>query len=491
MGVCTICGKAAGFLRSRHPECGSPDGRAPLDILNIEERPATDFGQSIYGRLSEKLGRPYELESGRIEAVVTDVQRLKREGKLEEAIQILLPQLDLWERDAAAGAGGVAPWYYEQAAIVYRKLKRYDDEIAVLERFAAQQHAPGASPPQLLKRLEMAKWYALKRSGIDAPRPVFEDDIDRTATARPAAVTYPKPPPVKLAADQQPVFDFIALDVETANADFASICSIGLAHFKSGELFKTLTILDPEDDFDPINISIHGITPESVAGRPNMGRVFPVIAAALSDVLVVHHSHFDKTALNRAAIKHGTGFLPCVWLDTLRVARRAWPSLAADGRGYGLARLAAEFSIDFQHHDAAGDARAAGLLMLRAMNDSGLDLVQWIRRVEEPIDGNEAGKHAREGSGSGPLLGEVIVFTGKLEISREAAAQLASAAGCEVADTVGQRTTILVVGDQDLRLTKGQEKSSKHRKAEALIAKGCAIKIVGESDFMRLINVTG
>jgi DNA polymerase-3 subunit epsilon len=215
-----------------------------------------------------------------------------------------------------------------------------------------------------------------------------------------------------------------------------------------------------------------------------------VIAAALSDVLVVHHSPFDKTALNRAAIKHGAGFLPCVWLDTLRVARRAWPSLADDGRGYGLARLAAEFSIEFQHHDAAEDARAAGLLMLRAMNDSGLDLVQWVRRVEAPIDGSEPGRHAREGSGSGPLLGEVVVFTGKLDISRETAAQLASAAGCQVADTVSQRSTILVVGDQDLRVTKGQEKSSKHRKAEALIAKGCAIKIVGESDFKRLINAS-
>lgn len=488
MGVCTICGKAAGFLRTKHPECDWHEDSAPRDVAHAEPRSTTDIGQLIYCSLSEKLGRPYELESGRIEAVVNDVQQLKREGKLEKAIDILLPQLDLWERDAAAGLGGVAPWYYEQAAIVYRKLKRYDDEIAVLERFAAQQHAPGASPPQLLKRLQMAKWYALKRSGIEAPRPVFDEEIERSPLAAPGVI-YPKPGRIKLAADQQPISDFIALDVETANADFASICSIGLAHFKSGELFKTLTILvDPEDDFDPLNISIHGITPDTVAGKPNMARVFPVIAAALSDLLVVHHGHFDKTALNRVAIKHGAAFLPCVWLDTLRVARRAWPSLAGDGRGYGLARLAEEFSIEFQHHDAAEDARVAGLLMLRAMNDSGLDLVQWIRRVEAPIEGSETARHAREGAGSRPLLGEVAVFTGKLNITREVAAQLASAAGCEVADTVSQRTTILVVGDQDLRVTKGQEKSAKHRKAEALIAKGCAIKIVGESDFHRLVD---
>jgi DNA polymerase III subunit epsilon len=52
------------------------------------------------------------------------------------------------------------------------------------------------------------------------------------------------------------ITDFIALAVETANADFASICSIGLVHFRAGAIFKLLTVLvDPEDDFNPINIS--------------------------------------------------------------------------------------------------------------------------------------------------------------------------------------------------------------------------------------------
>ncbi|WP_057845294.1 exonuclease domain-containing protein [Bradyrhizobium retamae] len=93
------------------------------------------------------------------------------------------------------------------------------------------------------------------------------------------------------------VTDFIALDVETANADLGSICSIGLVHFRSGAVFKSLTILvDPEDEFDPLNIGIHGIRPEDVAGKPTMAQVFPAISASLSDVVVVHHSHFDRTA---------------------------------------------------------------------------------------------------------------------------------------------------------------------------------------------------
>ncbi|MCA1510222.1 exonuclease domain-containing protein [Bradyrhizobium sp. NBAIM01] len=435
------------------------------------------------------MGRPYELESSRITAVVENVQALKREGRLDEALQVLLPQLDLWENDAAAGLGGVAPWYYEQAAIIYRKLKRFDDEIAVLERFAAQPHSPGASPPELLKRLEKAKWSEARRNGIDAPKPGWMHSGTTSKQTIVALKTSIKPSATKLAIDQQPISDFIALDVETANADLASICSIGLAHFRAGELFRTLTILvDPEDRFDPVNISIHGITPADVAGRPNMAQVFPVIAASLADVLVVHHSHFDKTALARAALKYGTGPLPCVWLDTLRVSRRAWPNLSLDGAGYGLARLAKEFSIAFEHHDVAEDAKASGYLMLRAMQDTGLNLVQWIERVERPIEDDQQ-KIARPGSGSGPLAGEIIVFTGKLDVKREEAARLAAEAGCEVTESVSQRVTILVVGDQDLRLTKGQEKSTKHRKAEELISQGASLRIVGEADFMRMVSL--
>jgi DNA polymerase III subunit epsilon len=284
------------------------------------------------------------------------------------------------------------------------------------------------------------------------------------------------------------ITDFIALDVETANADFASICSIGLVHFRSGVAFKSVTILvDPEDVFDPINISIHGIRPEHVIGKPTMAQVFPVISNSLSNVVVIHHSPFDKTALARAATKYGTSALPCSWLDTLRVARRAWPELD-DGYGYGLARLASEFNIPFQHHNAAEDARAAGLVMLRAISDTGYGLEDWLARVELTISGQIPGRFAQAGEPSGPLAGETIVFTGKLEISRGVAAEAAAKAGCNVANSVNKRTTILVVGDQDLRRTKGQDKSSKHRKVEDLITQGTAIRIIGESDFMLMVR---
>lgn len=443
----------------------------------------SEVERGFFATLSEKMGRPYENEVDRLTDLVSRVTELKRAECFEESLMLLHEEIERQENDSAAGLGGVAPWYYEHAAVIYRKLKRHGDEIAVLERFAAQQHAPGTKPPQLLERLAKAKEALLRRAGTAA---LARKSGETTAPARQQSMAS-RPAMIAVSPDQAPVSDFIALDVETANADLASICSIGLVHFRSGEVFKSLTVLvDPEDHFDPINISIHGIRPEDVVGKPTMAKVFPVIANVLRDVIVVHHSPFDKTAMTRAAAKYGTSTLQCVWLDTLRVARRAWPHFAIDGEGYGLARLASEFGINFDHHDAAEDARAAGLVMREAVTAAGLTLLEWLRRVEKPV--RLDGGVSREGRAAGPLAGETVVFTGKIGMLRKKAADLAAAAGADVDDDVTKRTTVLIVGDQDLRYTKGEEKSAKHRKAETLIASGNALRIVGEGDFLRLID---
>ena len=66
---------------------------------------------------------------------------------------------------------------------------------------------------------------------------------------------------------------------------------------------------------------------------------------------------------------------------------------------------------------------------------------------------------------------------------------MAADAGCTVTENVIKTTTLLVVGDQDVRRLAGHEKSGKHRKAEDLILKGQRIRILGESDFTRLIGL--
>ena len=114
-----------------------------------------------------------------------------------------------------------------------------------------------------------------------------------------------------------------------------------------------------------------------------------------------------------------------------------------------------------------------------------------VKRVRQPIDptaGSSGSTINRDGNPEGALFGEVIVFTGALEIPRREAADLAATVGCQVASGVTVKTTMLVVGDQDVKKLVGHEKSSKHRKAEELIAKGVAIRILKESDFKELVR---
>ena len=66
---------------------------------------------------------------------------------------------------------------------------------------------------------------------------------------------------------------FIAVDVETANADMASVCSIGAATFENGQLSSEwYSLVDPDDQFDPVNVSIHGIDESMVTGARHTRR---------------------------------------------------------------------------------------------------------------------------------------------------------------------------------------------------------------------------
>jgi DNA polymerase-3 subunit epsilon len=152
--------------------------------------------------------------------------------------------------------------------------------------------------------------------------------------------------------------------------------------------------------------------------------------------------------------------------------------------------MAAHLGIAYRAHDALEDARCAGLLLLRAIEETGISPEQWLIRVTRPIypvDRDHL-QHMRDGNPDGELFGEVLVFTGALTIHRGEAAEFAARAGCQVDDGVTKHTTMLVVGDQDLRRLAGHDKSSKQRKAEQLISMGQHIRIIGESDFKRIVS---
>lgn len=285
---------------------------------------------------------------------------------------------------------------------------------------------------------------------------------------------------------------FVAIDVETANADMASICQIGLARFENGVLKdEWKTYVDPEDYFDPINTEIHGIDESTVRGSPNFQALSGKLSSYLTDRVVVCHTHFDRVAIHQATRRYGIITPDCTWLDSARVARRAWAQFA--WKGYGLNNVCSMLGYEFRHHDALEDAKAAAQIIIAAFKETGLDVDGWVKRIGQPIVPSSSSSSSaikRDGNQEGHFFGEVLVFTGSLEIPRSEAADLAASIGCQVAQGVTKKTTLLVVGDQDIEKLAGHEKSSKHRKAEQLIASGAPIRILKESDFKELVRLS-
>jgi DNA polymerase III subunit epsilon len=284
--------------------------------------------------------------------------------------------------------------------------------------------------------------------------------------------------------------EFVSIDVETANADVGSICQVGLARFIDGHLAEEWTsLVDPEDYFDGMNIAIHGIEPEMVRGQPTFAKIEAQLRSMLESAIAVCHTHFDRVSVSRACERYGLPVFQTTWLDTARVARRTWKECAWSG--YGLAKVCERIGYEFKHHDALEDAKAAAQILLAAMRTTELDLEGWQRRVNQPIDASHSTVSAlirMQGNPEGDLYGEVLVFTGALEIPRREAADLAARVGLEVASGVTKKTTILVVGDQDARKLHGGEKSNKHAIAEKLAASGQRIRIIRESDFKLLVR---
>jgi DNA polymerase-3 subunit epsilon len=286
--------------------------------------------------------------------------------------------------------------------------------------------------------------------------------------------------------------DFVALDVETANPDMASICQFGLVQYVDGHIKDELaSYIDPQDYFDPFNVDIHGIDEGTVAGAPTMAEFAETLHGFLDGRVAVIHTAFDRGAIQQACVKRGIRSPECAWLDSARIARRAWTEFATSG--YGLKNVCGFLGYEFQHHDALEDARAAGFILLEASKKEGLDVDGWLKRVQQPI--NAATPRAtyrpvsKDGNPDGPLFGEVVVFTGALTMVRHEAADMAAKIGCQVAPSVTKKRTLLVVGDQDISKLAGHTKSSKHRKAEDLIRKGVPIRLLKESDFLEIVTL--
>ncbi|MFC8921689.1 hypothetical protein [Cellulosimicrobium sp. NPDC057127] len=132
-----------------------------LPPMTTKERAAADHARTremVADAVAGGGHRAAQFQSGMVQGVhylelVEPIKQLKREARLDEALELCYAAIQGAEGDPIGGAP--APWYTEQAAIVLRKLGDRDGEIKVLERYLA--HLPAGQRATSKLGLRLAK----------------------------------------------------------------------------------------------------------------------------------------------------------------------------------------------------------------------------------------------------------------------------------------------------------------------------------------------
>lgn len=109
---------------------------------------------------------------------------------------------------------------------------------------------------------------------------------------------------------------------------------------------------------------VHGITTAHLTGAPALTTLWPELKTRLQGAVVVAHGKGTEKRFLRAFPGHGFG----PWVDTLLLARAAWPdltdhSLGALCAGFGLGEKVAGLVSGRTWHDALFDAVASLVLL--------------------------------------------------------------------------------------------------------------------------------
>ena len=301
---------------------------------------------------------------------------------------------------------------------------------------------------------------------------------------------------------------FVAIDFETATSARESACAVAAVMFNKGTVVDSFVSLiqPPGNEYDPFNISIHGIKPSDTQSSPTFPEVRRDIEAFTEGALVVaHNTSFDMSVLRRSSEHYGYQPGGFAFACTYRLFRSHMPEMGM----WRLDVLADEFDIPLTHHDPMSDAEAAGRLWLALPGSAALshkrlldfhdyrlgqfDVIDYLpfsnarsSSANQPEWHQYAAASAIDPSGR--LYGRNVALTGKLaSMKREDAFDAIRRVGSIPVKRPSRATDYLVVGSINLAVVGPGGMSGQHKKAYELQQAGHPIQIIDEDDFHCLL----
>ena len=196
--------------------------------------------------------------------------------------------------------------------------------------------------------------------------------------------------------DKQPKYDGILpqtatfFDVETANANRASICSIGISKWENGkEIDHYYSLCRPTPFFLSHSCkSVHHLEYFHLKDAPNFEKCFEDFKYLLTGTVISHNAKFDMDCLSTTLFKKNIQFPDFNFLCTVELASKLHKFAKLD-------ELAKHYNIEQQeHHNALDDARTCAKIYFKLKEQLPEEydrIYKFLDRIE--IEEHQAHKH--------------------------------------------------------------------------------------------------
>ncbi len=150
--------------------------------------------------------------------------------------------------------------------------------------------------------------------------------------------------------------NYVSVDIENPNSRNNSICAIGIIIVENGQVVeRKYSLINPEDRFDSQTISINGIEPNMVVGKPTFKEYWDEIKDLLiQNTIVGHNIQYDLSVISKCLQRYDIDVPTFNYYCTLKLSKKYF-----DSDSYKLDVLASKLGISFNHHNALEDAETA------------------------------------------------------------------------------------------------------------------------------------
>ena len=300
--------------------------------------------------------------------------------------------------------------------------------------------------------------------------------------------------------------NYLVLDIEVVNRCVTSIATIGIVGVNNGKIVeKKEYYIKPEPFiFDSRMTKINGLNPEDFVVSPSFPEIWSDLSSRLSayDFCVAHNASFDFGVLKGCCDAYHLNYKNIPILDSLTYTKNSYLEVP----DHKLSTLCHCLNIDISnHHNALADALATAMIMMLLIekeNDNILDVFRRggindlsyyksrkeINMAKKKTYNQNWGVRSKDVAAinvdcdkNNPFNGKMVVISGELKaLSRPEAYAILKGYGAVILDNVTLKTDFLI--------TNAAQITGKIKKAHDYIEKGKDIKIINESELIKLLE---